>query len=281
MVLLVAAAVSVQGSSALATAMFDRVGAAGAAWLRLSAGAIVLGLLGGAWRRRSRAAPPGAVRAAIVLGLSLAGMNTLFYGAIERLPLGVAVAIELVGPLAVAAAFLRRRRDLAWVLLAAAAIATLTLPRSDLGGAEALGVVLAIAAGACWAVFILAAARVGRAWPDGRGLLVGVAVGAVVTTPGGIASAAGGLDLRIVLLAVAVGVLGSALPYSLEIAALRRIGAGAFGVMMAIEPAVATLVGLVLLAQVPSLSDLLGIAGVAVAVWGAWRAAPPEPGAHA
>jgi inner membrane transporter RhtA len=275
-VLLVAAAVSVQGGAALATTLFDRAGPAGAAWLRIILGAAVLVLVTRAWRPGPTPAP-GAIRWAVALGLVLAGMNTSFYFAIDRLPLGVAVAVEFIGPMAVAVASSRRPADLAWVGLAAASVAALTLPRADLGSAEFTGVGLAALAGLGWALYIVSAKGLGRAWPGRRGLVLAMLVAAVATTPGGVVSAGGAIGPELLLVALAVGILGTAVPYSLELAAIRRVSRGAFGVMMALEPAVAAAVGLVFLGQVLGPLDLAGIVGVGVAVWGVTA----RPGAFA
>jgi inner membrane transporter RhtA len=247
--------------------MFDRAGAAGAAWLRLLVGAALVALVAAPGTARAPRRP-GALAYAVGLGLCLAAMNTAFYGAIERLPLGVAVAIEFTGPLAVALAATRRPSDVVWVAIAAASVAALTLPRADLGEAEGLGVLLALVAGGCWALYIVAAAGLGRRWPGPRGLAVALAAGALVTTPGGLVATWGGVSGELFLAALGVGLLGTAVPYSLELAALRRLSRGAFGIMMAAEPAVATLVGVTLLTQTPSALELAGITGVTVAVWG-------------
>lgn len=266
--MLLTAAVSVQTSAAVATTMFERAGAAGAAWLRLLVGALILAGVAAASRGAVVRRSPGAIPWAVGLGLCLAAMNTAFYGAIERLPLGVAVAIEFVGPLGVAVAASRRPRDLAWAGVAGVAVAALTLPRADLGEAEAVGVLLALLAGLFWALYIVAAAGLGRRWPGPRGLVLALVAGTLVTTPGGAVGLAGEIDTALLLPALGVGLLGTAVPYSLELAALRRLSRGSFGVMMALEPAVATLVGVVFLTQLPSPLELAGIVGVTVAVWG-------------
>ena len=145
------------------------------------------------------------------------------------------MAIEFLGPLAVAVAASRRPRDLLWVGLAAASVAALTLPRADLGATEAAGVALALVAAAGWAAYIVAAKGLGRAWPGSHGLALAVAVAALVTTPAGLARSWGHLDPELLAVAAAVGVLATAVPYSLELAALRRVGRGAFGVMLVVD----------------------------------------------
>ena len=219
-------------------------------------------------------AGPEAWRLAILLGLVMAGMNTLFYASLARIPLGVAVTLEFTGPLLVAVAGSRRPRDLLWVGLAGTGIYLLAGAR--LRADDALGVAAALGAGACWAAFIVVGSRLARAWPDGRGLTVSVATGTALLVPlaliaGGAASLVG--DPRAIAAGLVVAVLSSALPYTLELAALRRMAAGTYGVLMSIEPAVAAIVGFLLLGQVLVGADLVGIAMVAIASAGAsWSA---------
>jgi inner membrane transporter RhtA len=266
-VLLLAAGVSVQCGAALATTLFERTGPVGAAWLRCAFGALVLAAVVRPWRP-GPARARGAVAWAVALGLVLAGMNTSFYAAIDRLPLGVTVAIEFLGPLGVAVAASRRLADFLWVGLAAASVAALTLPRADLGATEAAGIGFALLAAAGWAAYIVTAKGLGRTWPGNHGLALALAAALVVTTPGGLVASAGQIDAEVLGVAAAVGVLATAVPYTLELSALRRVSQGAFGVMMALEPAVAAAVGLIALGQVLSPLDLVGVVGVGVAVWG-------------
>jgi inner membrane transporter RhtA len=263
----VVAAASVQAGAALATTLFDRTGPAGAAWLRTLFGAAVLAAVTRAWRAGPDRAR-GAIGFAVALGVTLAGMNTAFYAAIDRLPLGVAVAVEFMGPMAVAVAASRRPTDFLWIGLAAASVAALTLPRADLGATELAGVGFAALAALGWAAYIFAAKGLGRTWPGSRGLVLATGVAALATTPGGLVSITGDVDAQLVLVGLGVGILATAVPYSLELAALRRVSRGAFGVMMALEPAVAAAVGLVALGQVLSPLDTAGVIGVGLAVWG-------------
>ena len=223
---------------------------------------------------RRGSVPTGAWRLAILLGLVMAGMNTLFYLSLSRIPLGVAVTLEFSGPLLVAVAGSRRLRDAFWVLLAAAGIYLLAGAR--LTADDALGVAAALGAGACWALFIVVGGRLAHAWPDGRGLTVSMLTASVVVVPLAlIAGAAASLiaDPSALLGGLVVAVLSSALPYTLEMAALRHLATSTYGVLMSIEPAVAAAVGFVLLGQALGAADLAGIVLVCSASAGAsWTA---------
>jgi inner membrane transporter RhtA len=267
-VLVVSAIASVQFGSAVAATLFKTIGPAGAVWLRLVFGMIVLVAL---WRPRVRGHTRQELLIACLFGLILAGMNFSFYSALHRIPLGIAVTLEFVGPLTVALAGSRRPVDLLWIALAAVGIVALTQ-----GGTEqldALGVALALLAGALWGAYILVNARVGRAFERGTGLSLAMCVATVVMTPVGIAQGGSALfDPHSLLLGAAVGVLSSAIPYSFEIEALRRIKTSVFGVLMSIEPAMAALAGFIVLDQALSARTLLGMALVVIASIGAaWR----------
>jgi inner membrane transporter RhtA len=207
---------------------------------------------------------------AVLFGAILAVMNTSFYAAVHRIPLGIAVTIEFVGPLAVAVFGSRRPLDLLWVALAAVGIVALT--RGGTHGIDALGVGFALLAGACWGCYIIVNAQVGRAFEGGTGLALAMCVATVLAFPLGVAQ--GGmrlLELHSLLLGAAVGLLSSAIPYSFEVEALRRIAPSVFGVLMSIEPAMAALAGLIVLGQGLSTRALFGIALVVVASVGASR----------
>lgn len=266
--LVLGAIASVQFGAALATTLFDRVGPGGAVFLRLTSAAIILLAL---WRPRLRGRGRRELRLAAVFGLVLAAMNLSFYEAIQRIPLGIAVAVEFVGPLAVAIVGSRRRLDLLWVLLAAVGIIALT--RGAAGSLSGLGLALALAAGGLWGTYILLNARLGLAFEGSTGLALAMCVAAVASVPVGIADGAGELLApESLALGTAVGVLSSAIPYSFEMEALRRIAAPVFGVLMSLEPAVAALAGWVVLGQGLSARSLLGIALVSAASIGASQA---------
>jgi inner membrane transporter RhtA len=264
---------SVQFGSALATTLFVHVGPAGAVLLRLVSASVVLLLI---WRPRLRSQSRHELLLAAVFGLVLAGMNLAFYEAIRRIPLGVAVTIEFVGPLAVAIAGSRRRLDLLWVALAAAGI--LALMRGNPHGLDALGVILALTAGCLWAAYILVNARVGRAFAGGTGLAIAMSVASIAALPVGVVQ--GGADLvtpHALLVGAAVGMLSSAIPYTLEMEALRRIATNVFGVLMSLEPAMAALAGFLVIGQSLTGRELAGIGLVVIASVGASASARKAP----
>ncbi len=271
--LVVGAIGSVQFGSAIAATLFSAVGPVGAVLLRLAAATIVLLIL---WRPSVRDRPRRELLLAVLFGLILAVMNTSFYAAIHRIPLGIAVTIEFVGPLAVAVFGSRRPMDLLWVALAAVGIVALT--RGGTHGISALGVGFALLAGACWGCYIIVNARVGRTFEGGTGLALAMCVATVLVLPLGVAQ--GGahlLEVHSLLLGAAVGMLSSAIPYSLEVEALRRIAPSVFGVLMSIEPAMAALAGFIVLGQGLGTRALFGMALVVIASIGASRRSREAP----
>ncbi len=270
---MIGAIASVQFGSALATTLFAHVGAGGAVLLRLVAATIVLLAV---WRPKLRARTRRELLLAGAFGLVLAGLNLSFYHALHLIPLGVAVTIEFVGPLLVAVGGSRRPIDLLWVVLAAAGIVALT--RGGAHHLDGLGVALALLAGGFWAAYILLNARVGRAFERGTGLALAMCVATVVALPFGVVE--GGrhlLEPRSLAIGAAVGILSSAIPYSFENEALRRIAANVFGVLMSLEPAMAALAGLIVLGQSLGGRAVAGIALVVVASIGASRRAREAP----
>jgi inner membrane transporter RhtA len=253
----------VQVGAALATKLFVHLGPAGTVLVRVLFAALVLWAI---WRPRPRAHSGAQLRLAALFGLALAFMNLSFYEALDRIPLGVAVTLEFLGPLGVALAGSRSRLDVLWALLAAAGVALL----GGGGAANATGVLLALAAGGFWAAYILLNARVGRAFAGGDGLAIAMAIGTLPLIPFGVA-AAGSQLLHPSLLAAGFGValLSSVIPYSLELEALRRMRPQPFGVLMSIEPAMAALAGFVVIGQGLSPLDVAGIALVVAASAGA------------
>jgi inner membrane transporter RhtA len=271
--LVIGAIASVQFGAALATTLFSRLGPAGAVFVRVAAASILLVAI---WRPRIRGRPRSELLPAVVFGLVLAGMNLAFYESINRIPLGTAVTIEFVGPLAVGVLGSRRALDLVWVALALVGILALT--RGATHSLDGVGVALALIAGALWGVYILLNARVGRAFERGTGIAFSMCVASVALLPVGIAAAGSHLlEPKSLVLGAAVGILSSAIPYSFEQEALRRIAASVFGVLMSLEPAVAALAGLIVLGQALSAREIVGIALVVAASAGASRGIGEAP----
>lgn len=261
---------SVQLGAAAATTLFDQVGPAGAVLLRTAFAALVLAAV---FRPRALPRTASARRDVLAFGLVLAGMNLCFYLALERLPLGIAVTFEFVGPLAVATLASRTRADLLWAALAAAGVLLLAPGVGD--GLDPLGVAFALAAGGFWGGYILLSARVGRGEGGRSGLALAMVFSAILLAPAGIAEAGGELLAPAVLaVGLAVALLSSAIPYTAELEALRRLPAGTFGVLLSLEPAVAALVGLVALDQGLPARELAAIALVVFASAGALGSAP-------
>jgi inner membrane transporter RhtA len=271
--LVLGAVASVQFGAALAKSLFDEIGPGGTVFLRVLFAAIVLAAI---WRPAVGGRSRSDWRLIAAFGLTFAAMNLAFYEALERIPLGIAVTLEFVGPLGVAIAGSRRALDLAWVVLAAAGIVLL----SDFGSADldGLGVALALLAGGFWAAYILLTVRVGRAFPGGSGLALAMVVAAAMLVPVGVADAGAELLVPWILaLGAAVAILSSAVPYTLELEALRRLPAGVFGVMMSIEPAVAALAGFIVLDEGLATRELVAILLVVTASAGAARKARVPP----
>ncbi len=266
---------SVQFGAALAITVFHRAGASGTVLLRLiSASAILLVV----WRPRLGGHTRRQLGLAAGFGVVLAVMNLAFYAAIARIPLGIGVAIEFLGPLIVGVAGTHRRLDLAWVALAAVGVAALT--RGDTHALNPVGVLLALVAAAAWAAYILCNARVGREFSDGAGLAMAMCVATVIALPFGIVRGGGHLlEPHVLVVGAAVGLLSSAIPYSFEMEALRRISPGVFGVLMSLEPGVAALAGFLVLGQGLSLREVGGIVLVVIASAGASRRAAPSAAA--
>lgn len=264
-----------QVGAALAKGLFQSVGPAGAVLLRVGLGALILLLLcrpkltGYTWRE---------YRWALLFGGVLATMNFTFYQALDRIPLGVAVTLEFVGPLTVALLGSRRLMDLLWVALAGAGIVLLA-PTGLLGGASlnSVGVGLALLAGVLWGSYILLSAQVGRSFADIAGLTLAMVVAAVILAPIGVWSA-GSLLLngRSLLVGAAVATLSSVAPYALELEALRRLPPQVFGVLMSLEPGIAALAGLLLLHEQIGLRAAVAIALVIAASLGAAQARKPR-----
>ena len=273
--LVLASIVAVQSGSALATTLFDEIGAAGAVFLRAGFGALVLLALTRGAVLRAREWPH---RDVILLGVAVAAVNLCFYAALDRLPLGVTVTLEFVGPLGIPIAGSPRWWEGVWVLLAATGIVLL----SDGGGGKGidlLGVVLALAAGAFWAAYIVQSDRVGALGPGPDGATMAALISAMLVAPLGLAQGGGEIfTASHLLVGLAVGILSTAVPYVFEMEALRRLPRAVFGVLMSLEPAVAAAIGFLALSQDLAASEVVAIALVVVASAGALRsAAAPAP----
>jgi len=238
-----AAACSVQGGAAVAKSLFPELGPPGVVFLRLLFGSAALWAIA---RPQLRGRARRDLRLVGALGLVLVSMNITFYEALDRAPLGIVVTVEFLGPLAVAVLGSRRALDLVWVALAGAGVGLLAN-----GGGQSvrpLGIVLAATAGFFWALYILLSVHIGRAFPGASGLAPAMVLGAVLIAPWGIYTAGHHLrDAQLVGAAVGVGLLSSALPWSLELEALRRLPSAVFSVVLSLEPAVAALTGLLFL----------------------------------
>jgi inner membrane transporter RhtA len=265
--------VSVQFGAGLADKLFGQIPPAAVTGLRLWTAALAMVALSprGFFRSvRDLAARRalGDTAIAVSFGLALGVMNYSIYQSFARIPLGVAVTIEFLGPLAVAVAGSRHLRDLGWVVLAATGVALLT--QGGHGHLNLIGVLFAGLAGACWAAYIVLSSATGRRFPGSAGLAIAMVVSAVLVTPPAVL-AGGSAMFRPAVLAIgaAVGILSSVIPYRLELESLRRMPTRLFGVWMSLEPAVAALIGLVMLGQHLTAVEWLAIGCVTIACAGA------------
>ncbi|MGW3327619.1 EamA family transporter [Streptomyces virginiae] len=270
--LVISAGISVQFGAALAVMIMPRAGAAGVVTLRLAAAAIVLLLLCRPKVRGYSRADWGTV---LAFGVAMAGMNGLFYQSIDRIPLGPAVTLEVLGPLALSVVVSRRLVNVLWAGLALGGVVLLSGHGGGglgFGSLDPLGAAFALGAGAMWAAYIVFSARTGRRFPQADGLALAMAVAAVISLPLGISEA--GSDLLVpstLALGLGVAVLSSVLPYTLELLALRRMPAPTFAILMSLEPAIAATAGFLVLNQAMSALDALAIALVIAASMGAVR----------
>jgi inner membrane transporter RhtA len=271
--LVLVAITSLQFGAALAGTIFDETGAAGTALLRAMFAALILVAI---WRPRPSAHSASELRLVAVFGLVLGAMNLCIYESFSRIPLGIAVTIEFAGPLGIAVALSRRRLDLAWAALAALGIVLLADPGG--GAVDFLGVVFALVAAGCWAIYILVAQAAGRVFTGGRGVALAMSVAVLVPLAPGIAGAGSELlQPQWLAIGCAVALLSSVLPYSLETEALRRLPANVFGVLMSLEPGVAALAGFAVLGQDLRARDVVAIGLVVAASVGVTRAGPTAP----
>lgn len=279
LLLVMAAVVSVQFGGAVAATLVPVIGAAGSVVLRLGIGALVLLAVA---RPTLRGHSASAWRTVVLFGLVLGAMNWSFYASLDRLHIGVAVTIEFIGPLTLAAVQSRRVRDLLAVAAAAAGILlisqALTVPWRDL---DLVGIGLALLAGTFWAAYIVLSQRTGAAFPGLNGLALAMIVALALVLPFGIWSVPLWTG-DVLTKGAAVAILSSVLPYSLELLALRQLSQRVFGILLSLEPAVAALAGLIVLGQRLTPTQLVGMALVVVAsglVMGAGGRHTPADGA--
>ena len=272
--LIVGVAVSGTSGSALAVRMFSVLGPVGTLWIRNLLAGLILAVIG--WRSFRRPTLGQGVRLA-ALGLALAASNLTFYQALGRIPLGVAATLEFAGPLAIAAAGIRRPRDLAWPLLAAAGVVLLGDPT---GHVDVAGFGLALAAGAFWAAYILLSKRLVDEVGPVMTIAAAFAVSALALTLPAVPAAGPLLHWKVMATALAVAVLSAGLPYLLELVALRMVPASTFSILLSLEPAAAVLMGLAILGQHLRPAELLAVLLVVIASAGAsWRIGHPRKAA--
>jgi inner membrane transporter RhtA len=271
--------ISVQLGASIAKSLFPVAGPSGTVALRVGFGTLILCGALRPWRVR---VPPGSRASIVVYGIALGVMNMLFYQALSRLPLGVAVALEFTGPLAVALFFSRRALDMFWVLLAVAGLALLLPVLRIQQGIDAGGALYALGAGGCWALYIVFGQKAGMAH-GAQSVALGSLISAVLVVPIGLLTAPAGLYSAPVLLpGLAIAILSTALPYLLDMVALTRLPARSFGVLMSIEPAIAAMTGLLFLDERLSMRQwcaiaLIILASVGVTAAGGGRMPAPIP----
>lgn len=270
-----AAMVTLQSGASFAKQFFSVVGIGGAISLRISLAALVLLLVFRPWRLRLTAAQ---WRAMSIYGLSLGGMQFLFYFALARIPLGVGVALEFTGPLLLALLGSRRKTDLLWVVFAVVGLLLLIPKNTDASALDPIGVLLALGAGGCWAGYIWFGQRAGSLGSGGATVAIGLSVAALFYVPLGLTMTdLSLLSWSVLPMGLFIAVLSSALPYSLEMIALSRLSTQHFSIMMSLEPAVAALAGLMILGEQLSLIQWLAISLIIVASMGSTASAAQKP----
>lgn len=250
------AILSAQMGAAVGKGLFSAIGPLGTTFLRQGFAAVLLLLL---WRPQVRGLTRAQYINVLLLGIVLAAMNGVFYSALRFIPLGIAVTLEFVGPLGLALVQSRRVKDIVWALLAVVGI--LLLAPLGQGAVNLMGLGLALLAGILWATYILCSARVGRSFTGGQGLALAVAVATVVIAPLGISSGSTALlRPQVLLTGIGMAILSSVITFSLELDALRRLPSRVFGILMSMEPAVATLIGFLVLREAIGLREILAMA---------------------
>lgn len=273
MLLIIIAMISVQAGAALAKSLFPIVGASGVTALRLGLGTIMLCAVFRPWRMRfgSNRLP------LIVYGITLGGMNYLFYLSVRTVPLGVAVALEFTGPLLLAILASRRWQDFLWIVLAVAGLWLLLPLGHDIGSVDPTGAACALGAGACWSGYILFGKKAGANHGAGS-VALGSLISAAVFCPVGLLFAQSNpFSLALLPAGVGVALLSTALPYSLEMMALTRLPARTFSTLMSMEPAVAALSGLVFLSEHLGFIQWLALLMIIIASLGTTLTAKKAP----
>ncbi|WP_316811618.1 EamA family transporter [Pedobacter heparinus] len=259
------AIISVQGGAAIAKGLFPLLGAAGTASVRIGFSALILLAV---YRPDLKQLSRQQWKAVIAYGMSLGAMNIIFYLAIARIPLGLGVTLEFIGPLLLAVSGSKRAIDFLWILLAAIGIAFIS-PWNE-KGADLLGILLALLAGAFWAAYIVLGGRISKLMDGGQAVAIGMIFASIVVLPFGLA---GGILQHfspvMLLSGIALALLSSAIPFTLKINALRKIPARTFSILMSLEPAVAAICGLLFLKEMLSFYEWLAIALVVIASAGA------------
>lgn len=259
---LLIAMLSIQSGASLAKSLFPVLGALGTTTLRLIIAAVIMCMLLRAWRARITR---GNWTTLAIYGVTLAGMNLMFYLAVMRLPLGIAAALEFTGPLAVSVIWSRNRTDLAWVGMAAIGLLLLMPLTSATQGLDPVGIAWALGAAACWALYIVYGRKAGMQHGTQTAAL-GMTLAAFVALPFGVAEAGSSLlDISVLPIALAVAVMSSAIPYTLEMFALRRLPTRTFGTLMSIEPVMGALVGRAFLGELLTTTQWLAIALIVIA----------------
>ncbi|MCE0488687.1 threonine/homoserine exporter RhtA [Pantoea sp. Mb-10] len=270
---LLIAMLSLQGGASLAKSLFSTVGAPGITALRLGFGTLMLCIIFKPWRLRFSVAQR---KPLVMYGLALGCMNYLFYLSIRTVPLGVAVGLEFLGPLTLALAGARRPLDFLWVLLAVIGLWFLLPLGEGIRHIDPLGALLAVGAGACWAIYILAGQRAGAEHGPAT-VAMGSLIASVIFVPLGLIFAAPGVwDWHVVPLALLIALLSTAIPYSLEMMALTRLPARIFGTLMSLEPAVAALSGILFLGELLSARQWMGLLAIIAASAGSTLTMKPK-----
>lgn len=274
--MILVASLAFQLGTALSKSLFDQVGSTGATFIKTVFGAALLLLI---WRSGLSHRSFRDYGLISLLGLAIAGMSLCFYAAIARIPLGIASALEFVGPLSVAIAGSRRWLDMVWVALAVTGVVLLA-PLGEAQGIHPVGMLFALLSASCWAIYILVSGQASQSFAGGTGLAIAMTVASIAMAPFGIAE--GGISLlepQVLLIGSGVALLGNVIPYSLEYQALKTLPPRIFGVLISIEPAIAALVGFFVLREALSLRAITAIAMVTVAAMGVtWFGRSPSEG---